>query len=183
MLETLSLGGGVLYLKQDYQTSSFVDMGYCYSHEAGVDLVQELDYKYFTDSNGRLIRLPSTSGRITAISCTGSFIWESISRDMLQKIWFYGDNTSDGTDLFYTSELTPIIRALKYIPDVLMGPAVCFICPAVEMTVVSRFPFHGESFKNLTINYRAVFSHVQNTKPFLRVQEVDELLEDFCTEL
>lgn len=180
MIDTLSLGGGVVHIKEQFDTGSYEDIGYSVDLEIGMDIVQKFFNQYYTDSDGRLIRLPSTKGVITSASFNGAFVCESMTRNMLQKIWWLGDDTDAGTEPLYSSDLTPVVRALKFVPDVYDGPAVCVEFPAIELSISSKFLLISDSWKSLTFQFRALFDEDVRTFPIMRVQQPGESLVDFC---
>lgn len=166
----LSIGGGIISVKP-ISTGAYEDFGLCDNFEVGFDIVQQFHDRYYTDSAGRYIRLPSTNGVLRSLSYTGGFTCDSVTRLHLQKIWWLGSDSSLGTSLSDLVDFKAIVRSLKFTPDTYLGPGVHVEFPAVEITVSSKFPLLRDGWKSLTFSFRALFDGTTNTYPKIRIEE------------
>lgn len=180
LTDTLALGGGVVYMQESFTSGTYEDLGYVEDFEFGANIVQEYFSKYYTDSRGRLIRLPTTNGVIKSVVFEGSFVCESMSRSILQKVWLLGTSSNSGTEPLAVDELKPVVRALKFVPNMEVGPAMCIELPAVQLTATTKYKLISGTWKSLTFNFSSVFDMTIRTFPIVRVQESGESLEDFC---
>ncbi len=180
MLEHLSFGGGIVSLKEQFDIGTFDDLGFCPNFSLNVNVTQDFKEEYFTDSSGNLVRVPSTVGSIAGVAVDGEFSCESMTRNLLQKIWFHGDSTDAGTELFGGALLQPIIRALKFLSVPESGPTYCLTLPAVELRAKGTVPLIGDNWKSISFTYRILYASNMRTAPVLRVQEEGESLSNFC---
>ncbi len=181
MVDTLSLGGGIVYLKDVYSVGSYNDLGFCPKFELLVNVSQSFKDEYFSDASGNLIRLPSAEGSINGILVNGTFNCESLSRKLMQQIWFSGDITDAGTELIGSNLITPIVRGLKFISVSQSGPECCLTLPAVNLNAVTAVPLIDYAWKNVPFSFDVVYADNIRTVPTLRIQEEGETLSDFCT--
>lgn len=179
MTTDLSLGGGILYLKEDYSTGSFEDFGYCHSFRLKIDIQEQYDDRYMADSSGRLIRVPQVTGRVTSVVGSGAFTCESMTRKNLQKLWMRGTDSSLGTELFEGFDLVPLVRALKFHSVPATGPTYCLVLPSVKLSAESEIPFQfHDDWIAIDFTYEVLYS--ENALPSLRVQQEGESLPGFC---
>lgn len=179
MLKTLSLGGGVAYLKYQFDVGVFEDLGYVYDFGIKVDVEEDTDEAYFADASGNLIRMPTTSGDVIKALLGGSFTCQSITRALIQKVMFRGTDSSDGTSLLENNVIA--IQALKFISVPKRGPTVCFNAPAIKLTIPKDLLLmNQDKWADITFQYSIVLDEDTNTVPTMRVQEEGESLENFC---
>ncbi len=181
MVEHLSLGGGIVYLQKVYGVGLFVDLGFCTDFSFQPEVTEEFADKYISDSTGNISRVSSAIGAVTVIGGSGSFACDSLSRDMLQNVWFHGNATSAGTELFGGASLTPIVRGLRFLSAPATGPTFCLLLPAVTLTITSPISLMSHEFTNIQFTFKVIFAENMNTVPTLRVQEEGEELTNFCT--
>jgi len=180
MLETLSLGGGIVYLKDVYSAGSYVDLGYCTDFNLQVTIEQSFKEEYFSDASGNIIKVPSVVGSVDSVLTEGTFTCESLSRKVLQVIWFGGADTSAGTELLGSSTITPIVRGLKFLAVPLTGPTHCVTLPAVQLVTKSPVSLIQYDWKTVAFAFTIVYADNIRTVPTLRVQEEGETLTNFC---
>ena len=178
MTTTLSLGGGIVYLKEQYDSGSFEDLGFCTDFSLKISIEEEYVDQYMSDSSNRLIRVPGDSGFVTKVEGTGSFACESITRNLLQKIWFRGTNSSDGTELLQVTDLATVVRALKFMSVPANGPTYCVTLPAVRLEATDAVPLQQYDWVAVKFDFEILIAY---GLPTLRVQEEGEELTDFCT--
>ena len=129
------------------------------------------------DSSNRLIRVPSSNGFVTSVVSEGSFTCESMTRSLLQKIWFRGTNSSDGTELLEATDLAPMVRALKFLSVPANGPTYCLILPAVKLEATSDVVLQQYDWVSIAFSFEVLIAY---GLPTLRVREEGETLTNFC---
>lgn len=181
LIDTISLGGGIVYLKEDYSSGSFIDLGFCPSFSVNLGILEDHRSRYFADSSGNIFKLPTTESTYSQFIANGKFVCESVDRKMMQSIWFRGTSTSDGTTMLGDFSAAPIIRALKIITYNVTGPDYCLILPAVSVIPTGDFNLIStDSWRSVSFDFTVLYSETTDTFPILRVQEEGETLTDFC---
>lgn len=178
MTTNLSLGGGIVYLKEQHDSGSFEDLGFCVDFALQISIEEEYVDQYMSDSANRLIRVPGDSGFVTNVAGTGSFTCESMTRSVLQKIWFRGTNSTSGTELLEATDLAPVVRALKFMSVPANGPTYCVTLPAVKLEAANAVPLQQYEWVAVDFEFEVLIAY---GLPTLRVQEEGETLPDFCT--
>lgn len=156
MIEYLSLGGGIVYIKSDYTAGEYVDIGYCTDINFKVDIQEKYEEKYFTDG-ARLVRLPTPTGRAISAMFGGSFVCESMSRLMVQELWFHGVGDAAGTELLQAG-LVPTAKAIKFVSSPEVGPVFIHEEKAVSLNTTSAVPFIGGGWKNIPFEFKSLFA-------------------------
>lgn len=178
MTTNLSLGGGIVYLKEQYDAGSFEDLGFCTDFSLKIDIEEEYVDQYMADSANRLIRVPGNTGFVTNVASSGSFTCESMTRNLIQTIWFRGTASSDGTELLEATDLAPVVRALKFLSVPANGPTYCVVLPAVRLEVGNEVTLQQYEWAALDFSFEVLIAF---GAPTIRVQEEGESLTDFCT--
>ncbi len=180
VLETLSLGGGIIYIKDQFDVGAYYDLGFCPEFNISVNSTQEYKEEYFADASGAIIKVPSTIGVTTSLLVNGTFVCESLTRKLLQTIWFQGNVTDAGTELSGGTSLTPKVKAVKFVSSSNTGPDYCVILPTVSLSVPSTISFISNEWKTVSFEFTVLYAENIRTVPTLRVQEEGETLANFC---
>lgn len=178
MQKKLTLGGGIVYLREQYDAGDYIDFGYSTGFNLVISSEVEFENKYLMDVLGNIIKSISTEGAITSFKVTGGFSNESMSRSLLQKLWFRGTDSTDGAELF-ASDLKPIVSGIKYLSVPSKGVALCLKLPSVHLMATKAVPIQDQSnWMNISFDFEVLFGE---DFPSLRVQEEGEILPGFCT--
>lgn len=178
MIETLQFGGGIVSVKPIYTDPSFEDFGYCHDFSVKIDYTEEFRSKYIAGPGNRLIRVTDGDGILTAVTISGKFVCESMTRKRLQSMWFRGSSSSAGSELLEDSEFTPIISGLRFISVSNFGPVECLKLPKVHLKIEDERPLMGYEWRNLEFSFEAFLE--EGYMPTLRVQQEGETLTGFC---
>lgn len=178
MLETLQFGGGIVSIKPVFTDVSFEDFGYCHDFAVKVEYKEEFKSKYIVGPGNRLIRVTAAEGLLTAVSISGGFVCESMTRSRLQSMWFRGIASSAGTELLEDSEFSAIISGLRFISVSDFGPIECLKLPKINLKIEDERPLMGYEWRNLRFSFEAFLE--DGYMPTLRVQQEGETLTDFC---
>lgn len=178
--ELLTIGGGAVSLKDTFDSGSFYRIGNCPSFNILVSVEKKFDESYFADSNGNLIKLKTTAGKIIGATLGGDFIVEELTRDFIQNKWFYGAATSAGTEAL-SGGLSAPVRAVRIKTDPINGISECITFPAIDLSCTGSVSgINTNEFKSLSFEFKILYDLGINTSPIARVQEPGETLVDFC---
>lgn len=156
MLETLSLGGGVITLNS-------IDMGFCFGFALSIDVEYIHRDIYLTDGIGGIIRAKSVAGTLSSLQINGSFTCESLDDRSLKTLWMKGDA------LFSDSDFNPTILPLIFTSTPAVGATYVLDLPYVALTPQSEFSPMDHTWNNIAFEFDVVFDSDTNNLPALNI--------------
>ncbi|NIT54927.1 MAG: hypothetical protein GWN00_01365 [Aliifodinibius sp.] len=176
----LTLGGGVLSLKYKYDDAEYSLFGYVSDFSLAVEAKRAPKEMYAHDTAGNIVRVKTSNNNITQVYSGGGFTCESLSRKLLQSLWFQGTDDAAGTALFNDS-LVDTIRALKFVSSAAMGSTFCFKAPAVYLKINKKIKFLNQtSWANVDFEFETIIDTIIDSVPTLKIAEEGEDLTGFC---